>query len=148
MDPEVARMSGRIGGLTRAAKHDMREMTEPARRAFFAKFEAQVDPEGVLPEEERTRPAMAAMRAHMARLAYERHKARRERQAAALIDEAMELELEQADADADELNRRANHRLLRQVEQGQMPSLGWEAENLPVVKAEMEQERARAKAAR
>ncbi len=92
MDPEAARMRGRLGGLTRAAKHDSREMTEPARRAFFARFEAQVDPEGKLPEEERTKRAMAALRAHMARLAYERHKARRERQAAALIDEAMELE--------------------------------------------------------
>ncbi len=92
MGKELMAERNRIGGYARAAKHDMREMTEPARRAYFAKFEAQVDPNGELPEAERTRRAMAAMRAHMARLAYERHKARRERQAAALIDEAMELE--------------------------------------------------------
>ncbi len=89
MGKELMAERNRIGGYARAAK---REMTEPARRAYFAKFEAQVDPNGELPEAERTRRAMAAMGAHMARLAYERHKTRRDRQAAALIDEAMELE--------------------------------------------------------
>ncbi|MEI7743078.1 MAG: hypothetical protein WCK58_04915 [Chloroflexota bacterium] len=44
-------------------------MTRPARAAFAARFEREVDPGGVLEPAERRRRAEAAMRSHMLRLA-------------------------------------------------------------------------------
>ncbi|MGB7795065.1 MAG: hypothetical protein WBL53_02210, partial [Pseudonocardiaceae bacterium] len=43
--------------------------TAPARRAAMDRFERQVDPEGVLPAEERARRGRAAMRAYFTALA-------------------------------------------------------------------------------
>ena len=54
---------GRIGGYVTASRHDTRELTQPARAAFRASFEAQVDPEGILAPEERARRAEAARKA-------------------------------------------------------------------------------------
>jgi hypothetical protein len=71
-DPRDMSLRGRIGAFALHARHDPRETTKPARAAFLARFEAEVDPERRLPEEERRRRAHAAMRAHMARLARKR----------------------------------------------------------------------------
>lgn len=65
---EMARR-GRIGGLQALASHDAREFTQAARSAFLRRFEAQVDPDGVLDLAERQRRAEYAKRAHFARLA-------------------------------------------------------------------------------
>lgn len=62
----------RIGGLRRAALHDSAAMTANARDAFALKFEREVDPDGLLPPEERVRRAKAAQRAYMAQLALRR----------------------------------------------------------------------------
>lgn len=43
--------------------------TAPARRAAMTRFERQVDPDGVLPIDERTRRATAAMKAYFTWLA-------------------------------------------------------------------------------
>lgn len=59
----------RIGAYSLHAKHDPRETTSKARSAFLAKFQTEVDPDGLLPEAERLRRAEAARRAHFARLA-------------------------------------------------------------------------------
>ena len=53
--------------------------TAPARRAFLSKFEAEVDPEGVLPEAERLRRAACARQVHFSRMALKSAKARRQR---------------------------------------------------------------------
>ncbi len=53
--------------------------TEPARRQFEARFEREVDPDGVLPPEERARRAAHARKAYFARLALASAKARRAR---------------------------------------------------------------------
>ena len=66
----LAPLYGRIGGLRLAATHDPKAYTAAARRAFAESFERQVDPEGVLPPEERTRRAVAAKKAYYAELAY------------------------------------------------------------------------------
>jgi hypothetical protein len=71
-DPRDMSLRGRIGAYALHARHDPRETTRPARAAFLARFEAEVDPEGRLPEAERRRRAHFAMRAHMARLARKR----------------------------------------------------------------------------
>lgn len=68
--------AGRIGGLTTSATHDSRETTAPGRAAFMARFEKQVDPNGVLPEGERRRRAEAAKKAYFTRLALMRRRSR------------------------------------------------------------------------
>ena len=69
--------AGRIGGLTKAARHSPSELTGPAQAGFLRRFRVEVDPEGILPEAERERRANAALRAHMARLAMASAEARR-----------------------------------------------------------------------
>lgn len=54
---------------------DRTARTEPARRAFLARFEDQVDPERKLPDAQRKQRAESAMRSHMASLALKRSKA-------------------------------------------------------------------------
>jgi hypothetical protein len=63
------------------SKHDARETTAAARAAFLARFEAEVDPEGVLAPEERQRRAEQARSAYFTRLAFERAKAARQARA-------------------------------------------------------------------
>jgi hypothetical protein len=65
---EMARR-GRIGGLVTSSRHDPRETTKPGRAAFWSRFEREVDPDGLLSEDERRRRAEAARRAHFVRLA-------------------------------------------------------------------------------
>lgn len=68
----------RIAALERwAHEPDRRLATEPARRGLLAKFEAQVDPRGILMPDERARRAHSAMVAHMLRLSLKSAKARR-----------------------------------------------------------------------
>jgi hypothetical protein len=59
------------------SRNDSKQVTAPARAAFMARFELQVDPEMVLPIEERQRRAQHAMKAHMAALALKSSRARR-----------------------------------------------------------------------
>ncbi len=68
-DPEEMSRRGRIGAHRLHSLHDSKEITAPARAAFLARFEREVDPSGVLPEEERLRRAGHARRAHFAKLA-------------------------------------------------------------------------------
>lgn len=51
-----------------AREKDRSAATEAARAAFIQKFYDQVDPDGVLPPEERHKRAEAARRAHYARI--------------------------------------------------------------------------------
>lgn len=59
------------------AQHDSKETSAPGRAAFLSRFEAEVDPEGKLPAEERKRRAEHARRAYFAKLALASAKARR-----------------------------------------------------------------------
>jgi hypothetical protein len=68
-DPERV-MYGRLGALTVHARG--RTNTVPASAAFMARFETEVDPEGVLLPAERARRAEYARRAHMTRLVLRR----------------------------------------------------------------------------
>jgi len=72
-------LRGRIGAYSLHSTHDPRLTTAKARATFLASFEAQVDPDGSLPPAERERRALAARRAHMARLSYRSALARRRR---------------------------------------------------------------------
>lgn len=61
------------------ATRDSRELTQPARDSFLAKFERQVDPDGELSEAERQRRAEQARKAYFADLARQSAKVRRQR---------------------------------------------------------------------
>jgi hypothetical protein len=65
----------------RAAAHRMHAQgktnTKPGRDAFLARFEREVDPDGVLPEAERRRRALHARKAHMLTLAAKSSRYRR-----------------------------------------------------------------------
>ena len=62
-------LSGRIGAFSLHARYDPRATTRNARAAFLDSFERAVDPDGVLPTDERQRRAAYAKKAHFARLA-------------------------------------------------------------------------------
>jgi hypothetical protein len=79
-DPGDARLRARIAATLRHAGSDGRTSTRAARAAFLATFERLVDPDGVLPPEERERRASLARRAHFQRLALLSRRARRRRQ--------------------------------------------------------------------
>lgn len=65
--------AGRIGAHSRWAKEpDRTAATAPARRGFRARFEREVDPDGVLPPAELARRTDHAISAHMCRLAMAR----------------------------------------------------------------------------
>jgi hypothetical protein len=72
---------GRLGAYTMLSRHDPREITKAARQAFTSKFEKDVDPEGVLPLDERLRRAEMARKAHYTRLALKSAEVRRKRSA-------------------------------------------------------------------
>lgn len=79
MGDPLATIRGRIGAYSLHAQRDPRETTKNARRAFLGKFAAEVDPEGILPEDERQRRATCARKAYFARLALKSVQARRRR---------------------------------------------------------------------
>ena len=60
---------GSMGGLTAWSRHDVETMLGAARRGFIARFEELSIPTGDLSQEERSRCAQRAMRAHMLQLA-------------------------------------------------------------------------------
>ena len=77
LSPEDATLRGRIGAYETHARHDVRLTTANARATFLASFAAAVDPDRTLSPAERERRARAAIRAHLARLAYRRWKSAR-----------------------------------------------------------------------
>lgn len=68
-DPAEMARRGRIGALVTHSRHNPTETTAAARKAFLARFEREVDPDGVLTVEERLRRAGYARQAYFARLA-------------------------------------------------------------------------------
>lgn len=72
MDERSRRLRARIGGLALSAQRDPKDYTRKAREAFLSRFEAEVDPQGLLPPEERGRRAGAARKVYFSRLALKR----------------------------------------------------------------------------
>lgn len=79
LTPEQRILRARMAAYTLHATHDPRETTKAGRAAFLARFEREVDPDGALSEDERTRRAIAARRAYFTKLALESSRARRNR---------------------------------------------------------------------
>jgi hypothetical protein len=87
-------LAGTIGAYTKWANcENPTAATAPARKAFLDRFAREVDPEGVLPPEERARRATAARKAFYARLALMSAQARRRAKNATEEAEADEAEL-------------------------------------------------------
>lgn len=78
MSPSQRTLRARLAAYAMHARHDGRQITANARKAFVERFEREVDPDGVLPVAERQRRAEHAMRAHMTRLALRSAQARRQ----------------------------------------------------------------------
>ena len=76
-DASFRKLRSRIGGLALAAQQDPVAYKARARAAFLSRFEAEVDPLGGLPQEERSRRATAARQLYFARLALKSAGARR-----------------------------------------------------------------------
>ena len=75
---------GRIGAhVSWSRTSDRTARTEPGRKGFLARFEREVDPDGVLPDGERARRAEHARRAYMQKLALASAATRRQARAAA-----------------------------------------------------------------
>jgi hypothetical protein len=68
---------GRLGAYVLHSRYDSRELTRAAQQAFWSKFERDVDPDGVLPLDERLRRADMARKAHFTRLALKSAQVRR-----------------------------------------------------------------------
>ncbi len=79
LDPGRASAIGRIGGYAKAAKYPAHKLTAAARKGFMARFQPG-DPS--LDEAERQRRAQAALKAHMAWLAYRSAEVRRQKKRA------------------------------------------------------------------
>ena len=79
MTPEQRQLRARMAAHVLHSRVDSTVHTQPARRAFLARFEDQVDPDRSLPAEERRRRAEHAKRAHMQALAMKSAKARSRR---------------------------------------------------------------------
>ncbi len=69
LTPEERALRARIAAHALHSKCDSKELTAKARESFMARFEAEVDPEGILSPSERKRRAEHARKAYFARLA-------------------------------------------------------------------------------
>jgi hypothetical protein len=77
LSPAERSLRARLAAHAMHARHDALETTTAARAAFLARFEAEVDPDGLLSPEERRRRAEHARSAYFTRLALASAKARR-----------------------------------------------------------------------
>ncbi len=75
--PAERSLRARVAAHALHAQRDPQETTAKGRAAFLARFEREVDPDGVLESEERHRRAEQARRAYFTRLSLAAAKARR-----------------------------------------------------------------------
>lgn len=80
LTPAQRSTRARLAAHTRWAKTDDRQAAvKAARKGFMARFENEVDPDGVLSPAELARRADSALRAHMSRLALKKSLGHREK---------------------------------------------------------------------
>jgi len=88
LSTEERRLRASLAAHTAHAKHGSAAMTWAAQKAFLEKFEKEVDPDGVLSSEERSKRAENARKAHMTRLSYRAVRAARAAREAEAAEEA------------------------------------------------------------
>lgn len=81
MTPEQRTMRARLAAHTLHSRVDGSAHTAAARAEFLGRFEREVDPDGTLAPEERTRRAEHARKAYFAGLALKSARARQARRA-------------------------------------------------------------------
>lgn len=77
LTPNERTLRARLAAHVLHARVDSKQHTEPARRAFMARFEDEVDPDRILAPAERVRRAEHAKKAYFTRLALKSAQARR-----------------------------------------------------------------------
>jgi hypothetical protein len=87
LTPAERSLRARIAVHTLHATRDARETTAAARVGFLARFEREVDPDGMLDPNERRRRAEHARRAYFARLSMAAAAARRAKRATPVGDD-------------------------------------------------------------
>ena len=92
-------LRGRIGAYKMHATHDVHITSAPGRAAFESSFLRDVDPEGVLPLEERERRAQHLRRAHFTKLAFLSARARSAGRGCTTAGDQPAAVLEEIDAD-------------------------------------------------
>lgn len=83
LTPEQRTLRARAAAHARWAREDPRPQAALGQSGLVARFEREVDPDGVLPPAERARRAEHARKAYFTRLALESSKARSRRGSAA-----------------------------------------------------------------
>jgi hypothetical protein len=83
MTPAQLKLRAKIAANTRWSKEDPAPTAARGQAGLQARFEREVDPDGTLSPQERTRRAEAARKAHMQRLALRSSQARAARKAGA-----------------------------------------------------------------
>jgi len=77
VNPAERSLRARLAAHRLHSQYDSRELTKAARAAFEDRFLKQVDPDNVLPDDERRKRAKHALKAHMLELSRLSAKARR-----------------------------------------------------------------------
>jgi hypothetical protein len=86
LTPAQRRLRGKIAVNTRWSREDPAPTAARGQAGLQARFEREVDPEEILPPEERARRAKAAHKAHMQRLALRSAQIRGARKATAAAE--------------------------------------------------------------
>lgn len=81
LSPEQRSLRASVAANSRWSREDPKPALKRVRGGWQRRLEAEVDPDGVLSEAERSRRAQAAMRAHMQRMALKSSRARAARKA-------------------------------------------------------------------
>lgn len=68
MTPDECSPRARMAAHCLHAQRDARETTAAARQSFLRRFVNELDPTGLLPDEEREHQARSALKAHMLKL--------------------------------------------------------------------------------
>jgi hypothetical protein len=79
LTPSERSQRSRLAAHVLHSKYDSKELTQPARDKFNLRFLDEVDPDRVLPEEERQRRGEQARKTYFTRLALKSAQARRKR---------------------------------------------------------------------
>ena len=83
MTPEQRTLRARLAAHARRSKEDPTTNATRGQAGLLARFEREVDPDGVLPPAERARRAESARKAHMTRLSLASSKARSQKRSVA-----------------------------------------------------------------
>ena len=77
LSPAQRSLRARMAAHAMHAQHDSRQTSAAGRAAFLARFENEVDPDGILSPDERARRAAHARKAYFTKLALASARARR-----------------------------------------------------------------------